>query len=212
MDETLAQPPKISHEIALELVAPLDSIRPFGAKEMLSDYLYRPMKDSASADVMIKFIDCAERFIDTEEIDSQFNQTKILRIACLVQDIPEELPLNERVRAWHHLLNSDWVRMFGDLNEMEGVISRTATRDPELGDQIRRVQFEIFQDKATKLDEIVGKDSRVPRLASDEGFALEPAMDGYNVVREQYPEALLTYNALVALAMSSHRMQGEPTA
>jgi hypothetical protein len=209
MSETRTQPPQISDHIAFELVAPLDAVRPFGAGEILSDYLYRPMKDSGSADPMIGFIDYAERFIDTEYIDSQYNHTKILRIACLVQDIPEELPLDERARAWRHLLNADWVLMFGELNEIEGVIRRTAAKDPELGDEIRKIQFETFQAKATKLDELVGEDERVPRFARDRQFDFGSAMDGYDVVRDEYPEALLTYNSLVVLAMSDHRMRGE---
>ncbi len=202
---TKEQSQPFKQEFGQALIAPFDQTFPFGKEEPLSHYIYEPMRETQSADMLIRLIDYAESIIETDDVNSEYNHLKILRLAALVADMPDSLPLEERTRAWRHLIGGDWVHMFGDMGELDRVIIDVADKDPELGDEIRKVQQSVFEEKSTTLEKVVGEDERVPRFTF-EGFSLERAMEGYGTVQTHYPDVLPAYNTLVAISMSGHRM------
>ena len=206
----------LNPHLAAELIAPGDQWHPFGEDDALSHYIYEPMREARSTDKIIELIDYTESTINTTETNNEDNQLKISRLAALVADLPEELPLEERTRAWRHLINADWVHLFGDTHDFDRVITTLAREDAAIGSEIRKVQRSVFEKKLAALNEKIGDDPRIPRLADGKGLFVpryvnrnawfEQAMGGYDPIRKNYPDELPLYNSLVVLSMSDHRL------
>jgi hypothetical protein len=199
--------------VAEAIITPEDQTVPFGDGDTLAHYhLYQPMRETGSVDRMIEVIDYTEPMIDKTETENEYNQLKIARLAALVADMPDTLPLEERTRAWRHFISADWVHMYSDTYDVDRVITTVAREDTELGNEIRNVQNRVFEEKLTAFTKKTGE---IPRFMRESLFStsrsasrddwLPQAMDGYDHVRKRYPDALPAYNTLVILAMSGHR-------
>jgi hypothetical protein len=204
----MANGEQLKPAFAEELIAPFYQTQPLGEEERLTYYIYRPMYETLSTDLMMQLIDYTGSILETEDINSEYNNLKIQRLIAIVADMPDAASVEKRGAVWQHLISSDWVHMYGNSRDLDRAVMNVTDREPELGDEIRKIQQSVLAEKRAAFAEAVHGDTQLSCLA--EGNAsLEEAMNAYHVVREHYPEALLGYNSMIVLAMSERHLTAQ---
>src|SRR5579884_2231947 len=154
--ETVGGQQTLADSKVYSLLCPDYAYRGFGQADSLSGYLYEPIKEQGSADRMLAFIDQAAKVIDTSEPDGELNQDKIHRLVWLVADIPDEIDEDERLRAWGHLLEADWVHLYARAGNIDEVIDHLADHDRTFAQAIYNQMVHVYTRKHIHFKQTVG--------------------------------------------------------
>lgn len=195
----------LRREFVQELIVPRDGYRPFGEDEALSNYLYAPMRATGNADRMLVFIDEVEGYIHPDIYSDELNNEKLHRTMALLADMPKELSIEERLRAWEYFLDKNWVHSHRGVFDLERVIEAIENQDTHLGAALKTKVDEITERKLAELAEQVPADI-VFAYTSDE-FDVTRAMDAESILVDRYPEAVELSSALIHLLLTQRTLR-----
>lgn len=197
---------KIRDDFVRELISPDIAYRPFGKEDNLSDYLYRPMKESGSTERMKSFIDATGEHIDKESMDDEYNALKLHRTMVLLADMPPEIPEEQRLDAWEYFLDKDWTHIHRGIMDLEHVMGEMARENPGYAEKVKARFAEVTERKQAELSDLVPA-GVMPDIITADDFDVDAAIEGEVRLRREFPEALELGMAITRMIMTQRSLR-----
>jgi hypothetical protein len=176
----------------------------FGKDELLSNYLYAPMRETGTADRMLEFIHEVEGFIHPDIYSEELNNEKLHRTMSLLADMPKELPVEERLRVWDYFLDRNWAHAHRGVFDLEHVIWVVESEDAKMGELLKTKVDEVTERKIAELYEQVPADIVAPYTADE--LDITNIMDAEDILEDRYPSTLELSRAVVHLLLTQRTL------